>query len=212
MTALFITGAIVALLLLDRFVVQPLERRGPKLADLAARIPVPATVGVAPGRFYGRGHTAVALTESGEARIALDGFARHAFGAPDRVDLPRPGLFVERGAPLLTARRDGRRMEVRSPLSGTVSAVRPDGGDGWLVSLTPTRMGREFRALLVAEEAAAWLKDEFTRFREFLVDGLSLSPATLPDGGLPAEGALQCLPEEMLAEFEEEFLVNEVTR
>jgi glycine cleavage system H lipoate-binding protein len=212
MTALFITGAIVSLLLLDRFVIQPLERRGLKPADLAERIPLPASIPVAPGRFYGLGHTAVALTENGEARISLDGFARHAFGEPERVELPRPGLFVERGAPIVTALREGRRMEVRSPLSGTVSAVRPDGEDGWLVSLTPTRMGREFRALLVAEEAVAWLRDEFTRFREFLVDGLSLSPATLPDGGLPAEGALQYLPDEMLAEFEAEFLAIEVTR
>ena len=148
MTALLLTGAIVSLLLLDRFVVQPLERRGPKLADLAARIPVPAPVRVAPGQFYGRGHTAVTLTEGGDARISLDGFARHAFGEPERVELPRPGLFVERGAPLVTALREGRRMEVRSPLSGTVSAVRPEGEDGWLVALTPTRMAREFRALL----------------------------------------------------------------
>jgi len=216
MTALFIVGAIVSLLLLDRYVIQPLERRGPSFDELAARLPAMAVVGPTPGRFYGRGHTALALADNGEARITLDRFARHAFGEPERVELPRPGMFVEKGDPLVTAVRDGRRMEIRSPLSGTVSAVRPEGADegedGWLVSLAPTRMGREFRALLVAEEAVVWLREEFTRFREFLVDGLRISPATLPDGGLPAAGALAFLPEETTTEFEAEFLAEDSSR
>ncbi|MEN8151647.1 MAG: hypothetical protein ABFS86_17660 [Planctomycetota bacterium] len=213
MTALFMVGAIVALLFFDRFVIQPLERRGPSLSELASRIPAMAVADATPGRFYGRGHTALALAGNGDARITLDNFARHAFGAPERVELPRPGLFIQKGDRLVTAVRDGRRMEVRSPLSGTVSSVQPeavtDGEDGWLVSLTPSRMGREFRGLMVAEEAGAWIRDEFNRFRDFLVDGLRTGSATMPDGGLPAEGALGFLPEETLVEFEEEFLAAE---
>jgi glycine cleavage system H lipoate-binding protein len=209
MTALLFVSAIVSLLLLDRFVIQRLERRGP----VVALAPFTGPVATTPGRFYGRGHTAVALATNGDARITFDGFARHAFGEPERVELPRPGLHVGKGDPLLTAVKDGRRMEVRSPLSGTVTAVRPDGKnegeDGWLVSLRPSRLGGEFRALMAAEEATEWLKGEFNRFREFLVDGFRLSPATLPDGGMPVEGALALLPEETLGEFEEEFLSGE---
>ena len=208
MTALLFVGAIVSLLLFDRYVIQRIERR--PVVDLApCTVPVQTT----PGRFYGRGHTALALAGNGEARITFDGFTRHAFGAPERVELPRPGLFVGRGEPLLTAVRNGRRIEVRSPLSGTVTAVRPEGRDdgeeGWLVSLRPSRLGGEFRSLLAAEEATHWLRSEFIRFREFLVDGLRMSPFTLPDGGVPAEGALTLLPDEAIGEFEAEFLAGE---
>jgi glycine cleavage system H lipoate-binding protein len=205
MTALLLVGTIVVLLLLDRYVVQRVERR--PAVEVA---PFTAPVVTTPGRFYGRGHTALALADDGNARITFDGFARHAFGEPERVELPRPGLRVRKGQPLLTAVRDGKRMEVRSPLSGTVTAVRPEGSkegeEGWLVSLKPSRLGGEFRALLAAEEAAGWLRGEFQRFREFVVDGLRMSPATLPDGGVPAEGALTLLPDGAIGEFAEEFL------
>jgi hypothetical protein len=59
-----------------------------------------------------------------------------------------------------------------------------------------------------------WLREEFERFREFVVDGFRADPAvaTLPDGGEPAAGALALLPDHHWREFEDEFLAGEVAR
>ena len=71
--------------------------------------------------------------------------------------------------------------------------------------------GAELKDLRIGEEAIAWIKQEAARFREFIVDGFAASPAmaTLPDGGEPAKGVLNHLPEEQWTEFEAEFLAED---
>jgi len=213
MTALFILAVIVLFLLLD-VGVRKAEgwRAEPAPADLPA---FTADVRAGNGRFNGRSHVWASLGEDGEVRLGVDDFARAALGKADIFELPAPGSKVEKGAPLLTAVRGGRRLEFASPLSGTVIAANDDhqgGGDrSWLLSLSPSRLGGEIRGLLICEEAAAWLRREIARFREFLFAGLApaTGTATLPDGGTPVEGALTLMPEGAWKAFESEFLTGQ---
>jgi glycine cleavage system H lipoate-binding protein len=218
MTALFILLVIVLMLALDIFVIQRFENRAGRAAARGVSTLSAPAVAVAPGLFYARGHTSVRIAADGSARIGIDDFARHALGGVDRVELPRPGLAIERGAALITAVRGERRLVFPSPLTGTVRAVKPENADGgerdWVLTLSPRRLGMEIGGLFVAERAIGWLRKEFERFREFLVDGFRSDPAcaTLPDGGEPARGALALLPEDQWHEFEDEFLAGEVAR
>ncbi|MCU0727859.1 MAG: hypothetical protein MUE73_19045, partial [Planctomycetes bacterium] len=73
------------------------------------------------------------------------------------------------------------------------------------------RLSLELKTLHIAEEAVAFMKREASRFRDFLLESFRAVPAmaTLPDGGVPADGVLACLPTDVATAFEDEFLHGE---
>lgn len=217
MTVLFVIGTIVFFLLLEWGVGTLRERSTRPVADLVASAFTlsEADLALAPGAFYSPAHTFAAIEEAGTARVGIDDFAIRAIGRPDRVEIPKPGTLVKKGSPLFSATKNGRRIVFASPLTGTVAErnEKPSlrGAPSWLLRLTPSSLAEELRTLLVGNEAKAFFAREVARFREFLVDGMktSVAPATLPDGGLPAEGVLSILPVEVWEAFEGEFLREE---
>jgi glycine cleavage system H lipoate-binding protein len=217
MTVLFVLGTIVFFLMLEWGVSALRERSGHPVADLVAptfRLSE-TDLALAPGAFHSPAHTWATVEESGMARVGIDDFAIRAIGRPDRVEVPKAGTIVTKGEPLFTAMKNGRRITFASPLTGRVeernAAASLRGAPSWLVRLAPGRLAEELKLLKVGEEAMAWLAAEVSRFREFLVDGMKAQtvPATLPDGGLPAEGVLSILPVEVWESFEDEFLAEE---
>lgn len=208
MTALILVSAIALFLVLD-YAFVAFSRRGtePVIRE-AVRPALSERLAIPGGRFLSPGHTWVSVDEDGTARVGVSPFVRHAMGDPSQLDLPEPGKKVVRGEPLFSVIRKGRRLVLPSPVTGVVSEARGNDAreSGWLLGLVPKNLGAEIRRMFVGGEAEAWLHSETLRFRDFLVDGLRAEPATLPDGGLPARGALNVLPNEMWEEFEEEFL------
>jgi glycine cleavage system H lipoate-binding protein len=165
-----------------------------------------------PGRFYAPGHTWAAIRDDGDVRVGIDALARKALGRPDSVEMPVLGQQVEKGEPVVTFLRDEKRLTFRSPVSGTVVAVNASpssaAAGNWFFTVQPAQLAAEIRGLKIAEEAVAWLREEAARFRDFLVESFRASPAfaTLPDGGVPADGVLGVLPEEAWTAFEDDFL------
>ena len=211
MSALFVLAMIVTALVLDWAMQAARARRMPA----AVAVPSISTESfeIDPGVFHSPGHTWTRIAPDGRVRIGIDEFTRKAVGPLDKVELPRAGMKVRKGETLITAVRDGRRITLASPLSGTIAATNASRGGcragEWLICLQPTRIGAELKRLLIGEEAAAWLAAEIARFREFLVDGFGKTPAlaaTLPDGGVPVDGVLNHLSDEIWGEFQEEFL------
>ncbi|HXV74909.1 MAG TPA: glycine cleavage system protein H, partial [Candidatus Polarisedimenticolaceae bacterium] len=101
---------------------------------LLARMPAPAlaragrSVESAAGRWfelrserlYHQGHTWVDRERPDVVRVGVDDFARRLIGAPQRVDLPRPGTRLrpgERGFRLIAG---GKAIDVLSPVAGRV--------------------------------------------------------------------------------------------
>jgi len=214
MSAIFIVGLIVVLLTMDWVFQLVRSRRVVAVADTA---PMPSLADVAPdpGAFHGRGHSWIRIADDGRVRIGLDRFLRHAIGTPDRVKLPAEGTRIRKGGALLELVKGDRELAVKSPVSGEVVAVNGSKAGlrtgEWTVCVEPARLGAELKNLRIGDEAMAWVKQEAARFREFLVDGFAATPAlaTLPDGGEPAKGVLNLLPEEHWAEFEEAFLAED---
>jgi glycine cleavage system H protein len=218
MTVFFVMGTIVFFLLLEWGVGALRQRAAGPVADFVANSfsLSEADLAVAPGAFHSPAHTWASLDDAGTARVGIDDFAIRAIGRPDRIEAPKVGTMVARGEPLFTALKNGRRIVFSSPLTGRVEernrAPSLRGTPSWLVRLAPARLAEELKTLRVGEEALTWLGREVARFREFLVDGMRAArpaPATLPDGGLPAEGVLSVLPVEVWEAFEDEFLAEE---
>ena len=96
---------------------------------------------------YHAGHT-WALSESRElVRVGIDDFAAKLVGKIESINLPQRGRWVRQGQKIWTIFRDGKSVDMVSPIEGTVTAIneavlqnpelaRKDPyGDGWLVKV-----------------------------------------------------------------------------
>jgi glycine cleavage system H lipoate-binding protein len=170
------------------------------------------------GVFFAPSHTWLSLLPSGRAWLGLDDFVSRLLAEPQVEVLKLPGSRVKRGEPLLWVRDGGRGLTVRSPIDAAVVGVNPEIGrpgalrspapfcERWACELEPER-GSDLKALLLGEEARAWMQSEFRRLRDLLAAaGPALSPAALQDGGPPIAGALRDSDHDTWTRFEREFL------
>ena len=127
--------------------------------------------------------------------VGVDDMLQAALGPIDEVELPTQGTLVRRGEPLFVLRHGDRRIEVASPISGTVLACNEDVRanpalinerpfhEGWVVRLQSEDLARERDTLLHGKEARAWFREE--------VDGLYEHLKPVPArSGEPAPAAL----------------------
>jgi len=171
------------------------------------------------GLFLGKGHTWARLTEIGELKLGVDELLTQAMGKIEDVDLPEVGVRVQAGEPVATIRRGGRKLEITSPVSGTVVVANADAerapmalrndpyGSGWLVTIWPDRQEEVLTSMMVGKQAMAWLKNEVQRLRDFLT--ARTAPETLghvlADGAHPVIGAAMELDDQGWQEFKREF-------
>jgi glycine cleavage system H lipoate-binding protein len=195
-----------------------LRRRG-KAAEArpvrepAALFPSQAAQELPGGLFVHEGHTWAKLDSSGAVQVGLDGFAQGILGRVDRFELPPNGAKLRQGEPAFAALQSGKRIEFVSPVDGIVSAVNerinvdPSAArkepyeKGWAFMILPSNLSRDLRKLRIGAEAAAWLEREARSFTEFLSLHRAVPQevgATLPDGGIHAEGIMETMDGEIL--------------
>jgi len=171
------------------------------------------------GLFVGECHSWARPTESGELKLGADELIAQAIGGADRIDLPDIGTEVRKGRPLATFWRLGRKLELCSPVDGTVVAANDTvrktpaafGADpygiGWLAMVWPVEHTEALKLMRVGERASKWLQHEIQRFTEFLARRTSpdMIGAVLPDGSHPLIGSALALNESAWQEFQREF-------
>jgi glycine cleavage system H protein len=166
------------------------------------------------GLFVHSGHTWAKLDSYGGAiQVGLDGFAQGVLGRVDRFELPRDGATLRQGEPAFAALQSGKRIEFVSPVDGVVCAVNErinvDPAEarkepyekGWAFMLRPSNLSRDLKKLRIGAEAAAWLEREARSFTEFVSLHRAMPAevgATLPDGGIHAEGVMETMDGEIL--------------
>jgi glycine cleavage system H lipoate-binding protein len=165
------------------------------------------------GLFVHEGHTWAKLDSSGAVQVGLDGFAQGILGRVDRFELPPNGAKLRQGEPAFAALQSGKRIEFVSPVDGIVSAVnerinvdpaaarKEPYEKGWAFMILPSNLSRDLRKLRIGAEAAAWLEREARSFTEFLSLHRAVPQevgATLPDGGIHAEGIMETMDGEIL--------------
>jgi len=135
---------------------------------------------------YHPGHT-WALGESPNlVRVGMDDFASKLIGKIDSITLPQRGTWVRQGAKLATIVRDGKSINILSPVEGTIAevnenavrdpeAARKDNyGSGWLVSVNSPDLKTCFRNLFHGALAKVWTETSVS---------LMHAPALAQDGG-----------------------------
>ena len=168
-------------------------------------------------RFHA-GHT-WALSESRElVRVGMDDFATKLIGKIESISLPQRGRWVRQGQKIWTIFRDGKSVDMVSPIEGTVSDVNeavvkdPDlarkdpYGEGWLVTVQAPDSKVNFRNLLGGTLARVWTEDSALRLRKRMP--IAMASALAQDGGVAVDDISAHLPEEDWATLTKEFFLS----
>jgi glycine cleavage system H protein len=158
------------------------------------------------GLLFHPGHTWARVNDDDTVTIGIDAFARQLVGSRAAIGLPAVGDTLKQGAPGLALAAGGRRVEMLSPVDGTVVDVNPlvaeaperalqaPYGEGWLVKVASSNRAANVRNLLSGKLARLWMDAACEKL------GAELSPRELgpryADGGVPVDGVLlEALPD-----------------
>lgn len=167
---------------------------------------------------YHAGHT-WALSESRDlVRVGMDDFASKLIGKIENIALPQRGRWVRQGQKIWTIFRDGKSVDMVSPVEGTVTDVneaavkdpelaRKDPyGEGWLVTVQAPDSKINFRNLLGGALARMWTEDSALRLRKRMP--IAMASALAQDGGVAVDDISLHLPDEDWAMLTKEFFLS----
>jgi len=163
---------------------------------------------------YHIGHTWAVAEAPQLVRVGADDLAAKTAGHLTAVDLPERGKWVRQGQKIVAMHRDGREIELVSPIEGTVVSVNdklrldPDlarkdpYGEGWLIAVNAPDVATSFRNLLNGNVARRWMEESAAALRTFSPSALAM---VAQDGGVALDDLAANLPD---AEFK--MLTNEL--
>jgi len=166
---------------------------------------------------YHTGHT-WALSESRElVRVGQDDFASKLVGKIDSIALPQRGRWVRQGQKIWTIFRDGKSVDMVSPIEGTVTAIneavikdpelaRKDPyGEGWLLTVQAPDSKINFRNLMGGTLARLWTESSALQLRNRMP---MLAGALAQDGGEAVDDLTANMPGEDWATVTREFFLS----
>jgi glycine cleavage system H lipoate-binding protein/ABC-type phosphate transport system substrate-binding protein len=175
------------------------------------------------GLFFDKTHTWTYMEKDGLIRVGIDDFLQQVTGTITRVIMKKPGETIRRGEKILTLSKFGKQLNLYSPVSGTIRAQnlklhensslvnKSPYGDGWIYLVEPGNWLREIQFMWMGEKHREWLKDEYTRLRNFFKESLNMGLAgseypILQDGGELRNHLLADSGPEIWEEFQEKFI------
>jgi glycine cleavage system H protein len=222
MTVIMVLLTFAIFLLIDYVRGQKLAKQPvPQVArhENASRV-VPAMVAgfqVPENVRYHAGHT-WALSESTEmVRVGMDDFASKLIGKIENITLPQRGRWVRQGQKICTIFRDGKSVDMVSPIEGTITDIneavvknpelaRKDPyGEGWLVTVQAPDSKINFRNLLGGTLARLWTESSALQLRNKVP---MLAGALAQDGGVAVDDLTAHVPDEDWATLTKEFFLS----
>jgi glycine cleavage system H lipoate-binding protein len=151
------------------------------------------------GYCFHPGHTWVVDEGRQNARVGIDAFAGNLFGKIDSIEVADLNRWVRQGQPLCTVTREGRSIQMLSPVEGVLVSVNHEVlknpnlivddpyKNGWLCVVKAPEMATNVKNLLQGTIVLPWLQNSLARIGAMVQQ---LSPALAQDGGLPVKGLL----------------------
>lgn len=183
----------------------------------------PSKLNIMAGYLYDHSHTWVFVEKDGNLRVGLDSFLSGLTGPLTSITLYDIGSRVHRGEKLATLVQDGKKLEIRSPVSGTIIEKNKQLKEvpsmiheyplekGWLYRIEPVSLTEESPQLLNARHYSRWLEDEIVRVKDFFTRLLQSGPGMnihpyFQDGGELHQRLLESQPPEVWEEFQSQVL------
>ncbi len=152
-----------------------------------------------PGLYYDKSHTWAFMDEDGLVKVGIDDFIQHVTGPLTRIKMKSPGERIRKGKLAVSIIQDGKQLDISAPVSGIIreynSMLNTNTSiinsspctEGWVYKIEPTNWLQEVQFLIMGKTYREWLKTEFLRLKEFLMDpirpGVVEYANVLQDGG-----------------------------
>jgi len=169
------------------------------------------------GYCFHPGHTWVVDEGRQNARVGIDAFAGNLFGTIDSIEVADLNRWVRQGQPLCTVTREGRTIQMLSPVEGVLVSVNHEVlknpnliiddpyKNGWVCVVKAPEMATNVKNLLQGTIVLPWLQNSFARIGAMVQQ---LTPALAQDGGLPVKGLLFLVDSSTQNELVHEFFLT----
>ena len=166
---------------------------------------------------YHHGHSWALQERKRRVRVGIDEFAVALMGRIERIELPKPGVWVRQGQRVLRFFRGGESTEMLSPTEGEVIEVNPEVlrdpslvrqdpyGQGWIMVMEVPDEETVNRNLVPAGSVQNWFRAAVERLYALQPQ---LAGAVAADGGRPAEDFFTALPNASWKEVTREFFLT----
>lgn len=166
---------------------------------------------------YHPGHAWTSVEGAATARVGLDDFGAKVFGTVEKVAFPAVGRWLRQGERAFTIQREGRAIEVISPVEGEVLQVNselqqsPDlmhsdpYGRGWVMVVRTPDLTTTLRNLLSGTLAMRWMEDSIERLRAMFAPAAAAMAA---DAGPLQPGLSSQLNDPQFRSLLKEFFLN----
>lgn len=175
------------------------------------------------GLYFDKTHTWAFMEQNGEVKVGIDDFLQHLTGEITRIKMKNQGDKVKKGELIMSVIQYGKQLNLYSPVSGVIlkqnetlntnsSLVNSSPyNDGWVYMIEPENWARENQLLFTADKYRQFIKNEFTRLKDFLAAALytdteKYGRLVLQDGGELREGVLSNLGPEIWEDFQTKYI------
>ena len=162
------------------------------------------------------------MDKDGLVKVGIDDFLQHVTGPLTRIKMKSPGERIRKGKLAVSIIQDGKQLDINAPVSGTIrdfnKTLRTNTSiinsspytEGWVYTIEPTNWIKEVQFLIMGNTYKEWLKSEFRRLKEFLMDsgrpGMVEYAHVLQDGGELKSSILEDLGPETWEDFQTDFI------
>ena len=175
------------------------------------------------GLYFDKTHTWAFMEQNGIVKVGIDDFLQHITGTITRIKMKNQGEKVKKGEQILSIIQNGKQLNLYAPISGIIkeqnrkletnsSIINSSPyNDGWIYKIEPTNWLRENQLLFMADKHKQFIKNEFSRLKDFLAVTLSgdtekYARVILQDGGELRDGILSNLGPEVWEDFQTNFI------
>ncbi len=173
------------------------------------------------GLYFDKSHTWAFMEKDGLVGVGIDDFLQHVIGPVTKINMKETGSKIKKGESFLSINQDGKQLCLKAPISGTIKSQNKEllsnsellnnspYEKGWVYMIEPSNWLVEIQFLSMWKKYNDWLKNEFTRLKEFLNDFVKPTPEYSPvlqDGGELKDGVLTEFGPEIWEDFQENFI------
>lgn len=223
---IFVLIAFIAIIITIDFAFQYRKKKRSKIkleSSIKRSVFNEDSVAVAKGIYYDKTHTWAFMEKNGTVKIGIDDFLLHVIGPLGRVEMKNWGEKVQKGEPLFSVFQKGKKLSIKSPISGTIrfrNRLLVDDTsllnysplqEGWIYIIEPSNWQRESQFLMWIDGYKEWLKNEFTRLKDFIASNRKINnseyfPVLLQDGGELQDHLLSYMEPEIWEDFQTKFI------
>jgi glycine cleavage system H lipoate-binding protein/ABC-type phosphate transport system substrate-binding protein len=175
------------------------------------------------GIFFDKSHSWAFMEKDGFVRIGIADFLQHVTGQITNVKMKTSGETIKKGELFISLIQNGKQLDIHSPISGKIKEINSQlksnssiinsspYSEGWIYLIESSNWLTEIKTFLMGETYKTWLKNEFSRLKDFVSiemksDATGRLQIVLQDGGEIRDNPMEGCGPEVWEDFQSEFI------